>query len=69
MVYLISGNSKPRVQKLPTYICDHITASIAYTAFGYGRLVGEAAEIEDHTSRGRNMDTRTAASEFCTVQI
>ena len=35
----------------------------AFTTFVYGRLVGEAAEIEDHTARGRNMDTRTAASK------
>lgn len=35
----------------------------AFTTFVYGRLVGEAAEIEDHTTRGRNMDTRTAASK------
>jgi succinyl-CoA synthetase alpha subunit len=34
----------------------------AFTTFVYGRLVGEAAEIEDHTNRGRNMDTRTPAS-------
>jgi len=35
----------------------------AFTTFVYGRLVGEAAEIEDHTTRGRNMDTRTPASQ------
>ncbi|MCG6937324.1 MAG: CoA-binding protein [Gammaproteobacteria bacterium] len=35
----------------------------AFTTFVYGRLVGEAAEIEDHTTRGRNMDTRTPASK------
>jgi succinyl-CoA synthetase alpha subunit len=35
----------------------------AFTTFVYGRLVGEAAEIEDHTNRGRNMDTRTPASQ------
>ncbi len=35
----------------------------AFTTFVYGRVVGEAAEIEDHTSRGRNMDTRTPASQ------
>lgn len=35
----------------------------AFTTFIYGRVAGEAAEIEDHTNRGRNMDTRTAASK------
>jgi len=34
----------------------------AFTTFVYGRVVGEAAEIEDHATRGRNMDTRTPAS-------
>lgn len=35
----------------------------AFTTFVYGRVVGEAAEIEDHINRGRNMDTRTPASQ------
>jgi hypothetical protein len=35
----------------------------AFTTFVYGRVVGEAAEIEDHATRGRNMDTRTPASQ------
>lgn len=39
----------------------------AFTTFVYGRLVGEAAEIEDHTTRGRNMDTRTPASKCQSV--
>ncbi len=37
----------------------------AFTAFLFGRMVGCAGEIIDHTSRGRNMDTRTPASQ-CT---
>lgn len=37
----------------------------AFTAFLFGRMVGCAGEIDDHTSRGRNMDTRTPVSE-CT---
>lgn len=37
----------------------------AFTAFLYGRMVGCAGEIDDHTNRGRNMDTRTPASQ-CT---
>ena len=35
----------------------------AFTVFVYGRVVGSAAEIDDHTNRGRNMDTRTPASK------
>ncbi|MGB8380249.1 MAG: hypothetical protein WCG47_03200 [Dermatophilaceae bacterium] len=31
----------------------------AFTAFLLGRMVGCAAEIDDHQNRGRNMDTRT----------
>ena len=32
----------------------------AFTVFLYGRMIGCAAEIDDHLNRGRNMDTRTA---------
>lgn len=35
----------------------------AFTTFLFGRMIGSAAEIDDHTNRGRNMDTRTAASK------
>lgn len=31
----------------------------AFNTFLYGRMVGAAAEIDDHLNRGRNMDTRT----------
>lgn len=31
----------------------------AFTVFLYGRMIGSAAEIDDHLNRGRNMDTRT----------
>jgi hypothetical protein len=34
----------------------------AFTVFLYGRMIGSAAEIDDHLNRGRNMDTRTPAS-------
>ena len=34
----------------------------AFTTFLLGRMIGSAAEIDDHTNRGRNMDTRTPAS-------
>src|SRR5215211_2233938 len=36
----------------------------AFTLFLYARMLGCAAEIDDHLNRGRNMDTRTAASKF-----
>ncbi|RFB79460.1 CoA-binding protein [Methylovirgula sp. 4M-Z18] len=31
----------------------------AFNVFIYGRMIGAAAEIDDHLNRGRNMDTRT----------
>ncbi len=34
----------------------------AFTVFLYGRMIGAAAEVDDHLNRGRNMDTRTPAS-------
>ncbi|NJL07062.1 MAG: CoA-binding protein [Methylacidiphilales bacterium] len=37
--------------------------SAAFTAFLFGRMVGCAGEIDDHINRGRNMDTRTPASQ------
>jgi len=33
----------------------------AFTLFVYARMIGSAAEIDDHMNRGRNMDTRTPA--------
>ncbi|WP_280154753.1 CoA-binding protein [Piscinibacter sp. XHJ-5] len=35
----------------------------AFTIFLYPRMLGCAAEIDDHLNRGRNMDTRTVASQ------
>ena len=35
----------------------------AFTIFLYPRMLGCAAEIDDHLNRGRNMDTRTSASQ------
>jgi succinyl-CoA synthetase alpha subunit len=35
----------------------------AFTIFLIGRMLGCAAEIDDHLNRGRNMDTRTPAAE------
>jgi succinyl-CoA synthetase alpha subunit len=34
----------------------------AFLVFLYGRMIGCAAEIDDHLNRGRNMDTRTPQS-------
>ncbi|RZF29792.1 hypothetical protein EVC45_11455 [Paraburkholderia sp. UYCP14C] len=34
----------------------------AFTVFLYGRMIGCAAEIDDHLNRGRNLDTRTPQS-------
>jgi succinyl-CoA synthetase alpha subunit len=39
----------------------------AFAIFLYGRMLGCAAEVDDHLNRGRNMDTRTAASKCTTV--
>jgi len=36
----------------------------AFTVFLYGRMLGCAAEIDDHLNRGKNMDTRTRQSEI-----
>jgi succinyl-CoA synthetase alpha subunit len=41
---------------------EHDLEVAAFTIFLYGRMIGCAAEIDDHINRGRNMDTRTAAS-------
>jgi hypothetical protein len=35
----------------------------AFTIFLYARMLGCAAETDDHLNRGRNMDTRTPASK------
>ncbi|MBI5643937.1 MAG: CoA-binding protein [Deltaproteobacteria bacterium] len=42
---------------------DKEVEGAAFTTFLYGRMIGCAAEIDDHINRGRNMDTRTAASK------
>lgn len=44
-------------------ITDASMESAAFTTFLFGRMIGTAAEIDDHTNRGKNMDTRTAASK------
>jgi len=35
----------------------------AFTVFLYGRMLGCAAEIDDHLNRGKNMDTRTPQAD------
>ncbi|MFL5002244.1 MAG: hypothetical protein ACJ8DY_17810 [Xanthobacteraceae bacterium] len=40
----------------------------AFNVFLYGRMIGAAAEIDDHLNRGRNMDTRTP-QEKCSFII
>ena len=35
----------------------------AFTIYLYPRMLGCAAEVDDHMNRGRNMDTRTPASQ------
>jgi hypothetical protein len=42
---------------------EHDLEIAAFTIFLYGRMIGCAAEIDDHLNRGRNMDTRTPASQ------
>jgi succinyl-CoA synthetase alpha subunit len=43
-------------------IGPHELETAAFTIFLYPRMLGCAAEIDDHLNRGRNMDTRTPAS-------
>ncbi len=42
---------------------DHDLENAAFNTFLYGRMIGAAAEIDDHINRGRNMDTRTPADQ------
>ncbi len=42
---------------------DKEVEAAAFTTFLFGRMIGCAAEIDDHINRGRNMDTRTPASK------
>ena len=41
----------------------HELETAAFTVFLYPRMLGCAAEIDDHLNRGRSMDTRTPASQ------
>lgn len=44
-------------------LAEDALETAAFTVFLYPRLLGSAAEIDDHLNRGRNMDTRTRASQ------
>ena len=44
-------------------VSDKALETAAFTVFLYGRMIGCAAEIDDHMNRGRNLDTRTPQSE------
>ena len=46
----------------PGALTERDLETAAFTVFLYGRMIGAAAEIDDHLNRGRNMDTRTPAS-------
>ena len=48
-------------------LSDRMLERTAFTSFLFGRMIGTAAEIEDHVNRGRNMDTRTPASQCIAV--
>ncbi|MEG3638150.1 CoA-binding protein [Magnetococcus sp. PR-3] len=48
-------------------ISNESMESAAFTTFLFGRMIGTAAEVDDHTNRGKNMDTRTAASKVTNV--
>ena len=45
----------------------HQLENAAFNVFLYGRMIGAAAEIDDHVNRGRNMDTRTPADRCAFV--
>ena len=44
-------------------ITEKEVETAAFTTFLFGRMIGCAAEIDDHINRGRNMDTRTPVSQ------
>ena len=44
-------------------IAGEALETAAFTIFLYPRMLGCAAEIDDHLNRGRNMDTRTPATQ------
>ena len=44
-------------------LSEQALETAAFTVFLYPRMIGCAAESDDHLNRGRNMDTRTPASQ------
>jgi succinyl-CoA synthetase alpha subunit len=44
-------------------IAENVLETAAFTIFLYARMLGCAAEIDDHLNRGRDMDTRTPLSQ------
>jgi succinyl-CoA synthetase alpha subunit len=44
-------------------LADSDIETASFATFLFGRMIGCAAEIDDHTNRGKNMDTRTPASK------
>ena len=44
-------------------LTDKNLETAAFNVFLYGRMIGAAAEIDDHLNRGRNMDTRTPVDQ------
>ncbi|MEO5494978.1 MAG: hypothetical protein ABIR08_13240 [Sphingomonas sp.] len=44
-------------------LADTALETAAFNIFLYGRMIGAAAEIDDHLNRGRNMDTRTPTDQ------
>ena len=44
-------------------LSNRVLETAAFTVFLYARMIGCAAEIDDHLNRGKNLDTRTPQSE------
>jgi len=74
-VYCVNIDAVIAVILLKMVWADHLKGSIkeediewaSFMAFLFGRMIGCAAEIDDHTNRGKNMDTRTPASKCAYV--
>jgi succinyl-CoA synthetase alpha subunit len=48
-------------------LAENDLETAAFNVFLYGRMIGAAAEIDDHLNRGRNMDTRTPQEQCAFV--
>jgi len=59
--------ARPAFRSQPHYksgsLSERHLENAAFTVFLFGRMIGAGAEIDDHLNRGRNMDTRTPASD------